>query len=184
MGNLARVSPPRVRHTSARIAIPPICCGCNEPGPFPERDLDRGTPSSLLMAFPGTGNNWVTSTDAANRLETHLTALDQADLSRPDPGDSGRSPAFSPCRHKAKSERPAPATPTDHSDGPGGNSSKNRTGPANSAASHRGQGPLPTRLYPAACAVSGNSATENAHRRPGQPARAKRGPRTLPAACR
>jgi len=26
----------------------------------------------------------VTSTDAANRLETHLTALDQADLSRPD----------------------------------------------------------------------------------------------------
>jgi hypothetical protein len=30
--------------------------GCNQPGPVPERYLDRGTLSSLLMAFPGTGN--------------------------------------------------------------------------------------------------------------------------------
>ena len=33
--------------------------GCNEPGPFPERYLDGGTPGSLLMAFPGTGNKGV-----------------------------------------------------------------------------------------------------------------------------
>src|SRR5436305_13902026 len=40
--------------------------GCNEPGPFSERYLDRGTPGSLLMAFPGTGNKGVTSTDASS----------------------------------------------------------------------------------------------------------------------
>src|SRR6516162_6879036 len=117
----------------------------------------------------------VTSTDAANRLDTQLTALDQADLSRPDPGDSGRSPAFSPCRHKAKSEKPAPATPADHSDGAGGSSSKNRVGPTSSAAaSHRGQGPMPTRLYRAACAVSANSATENTQPVAGPAVRQKR----------
>src|SRR5215813_876455 len=41
--------------------------GCNEPGPSPERYLDRGTPGSLLMAFPGTGNKGVTSTTRAGR---------------------------------------------------------------------------------------------------------------------
>jgi hypothetical protein len=35
------------------------CVGCNEPGPFPERYLDRGAHGSLLMAFPGTGNKGV-----------------------------------------------------------------------------------------------------------------------------
>jgi hypothetical protein len=39
--------------------------GCNEPGLFPEHYLDGGTPGSLLMAFPGTGNKGVTSTDAS-----------------------------------------------------------------------------------------------------------------------
>src|SRR5262249_59809421 len=38
--------------------------GCNEPGSYPERYLDRGTSGSLLMAFPGTGNKGVPSTEA------------------------------------------------------------------------------------------------------------------------
>jgi hypothetical protein len=38
--------------------------GCNEPGPFSEGYLDRGTPGSLLMAFSRSENNWVTSTSA------------------------------------------------------------------------------------------------------------------------
>src|SRR5438309_27367 len=33
--------------------------------PFPRGHLNRGTLSSLLMAFPGTGNKGVTSTDVA-----------------------------------------------------------------------------------------------------------------------
>jgi hypothetical protein len=42
-----------------------VCVGCNEPGPFPERYLGRGTPGSLLMAFPGTGAKAVTSTEVS-----------------------------------------------------------------------------------------------------------------------
>ena len=45
--------PWRWRSHAARIR------GCNEPGPFPEGYLDKGTPGSLLMAFPGTGNKGV-----------------------------------------------------------------------------------------------------------------------------
>ena len=48
--------------TAARNVDPPICSGCNEPGPFPERCLGRGTPGSLLMAFPGTGNKGLQGT--------------------------------------------------------------------------------------------------------------------------
>jgi hypothetical protein len=49
--------------------------GCNEPGPFPELYLDRGTPGSLLMAFPGTGNKGVTST---NGVVTAVVAVEPA----------------------------------------------------------------------------------------------------------
>ena len=41
------------------------CFGSKEPGPFPERYLDRKTLGSLLMAFPGTGNKGVTSTSGS-----------------------------------------------------------------------------------------------------------------------
>ena len=48
------------------------CFGSKEPGPFPERYLDRGTHSSLLMAFPGTGNKGVRPTDGTAREHTRL----------------------------------------------------------------------------------------------------------------
>src|SRR5262249_7224408 len=36
---------------------------CKEPGPFRERYLDGGSPGSLVMVCPGTGNKGVTSTE-------------------------------------------------------------------------------------------------------------------------
>src|SRR6516225_5478858 len=89
------------RPTECKTAFGVARFGCNEPGPFPERYLDRGTPGSLLMAFPGTGNKGVTSTEAANRRGTHRTALAIAGFSRPDPGDNVRSLPFSPFSQKA-----------------------------------------------------------------------------------
>ena len=53
--------PWRWRSREARIR------GLQRTRPFPRGYLDRGTPGSLLMAFPGTGNKGVTSTDASNR---------------------------------------------------------------------------------------------------------------------
>jgi hypothetical protein len=51
------------------------CFGSKEPGPFPERYLDRGTHSSLLMAFPGTGNKGVPSTEVAGKHLHHSVPL-------------------------------------------------------------------------------------------------------------
>src|SRR5262245_33196281 len=42
--------------------------GCNEPGPFSEGYLNGGALGSLLMAFPGTGNTGVFSTEV-NKAE-------------------------------------------------------------------------------------------------------------------
>ena len=52
-----------VAPTEARNGILLACSGCNDPGLSREGFLNKETPGSLRMAFPGTGNKRVTSTE-------------------------------------------------------------------------------------------------------------------------